>query len=166
MGQMSVSEVAEQDVGQMSVDEGTPVEIAMTTLHVRMSEDLGRFWREVEALHGTLAMPGSFVAFLVRAVMKAWAGVRPERVAYDDVYLRDLWRCSCPVCHCRNVTPHHLRFRSRGGGEDRENLSSLCARCHLELVHGQKLAVARVDGELEWQAPGWRVKGRRRAAQA
>ncbi len=164
-GQMSVTELAEADevdAGQMSGTEQLPV--ATTTLNVRMSEDLARLWREVEALHLSLAV-GSFVAFLVRAVMKAWAGACAERVAYDDVYLRDRWRCSSPVCASTNVTPHHLRFRSRGGGEERENLASLCARCHLDLVHAQKLEVTRVGEELQWQARGWRVQGRVRAAE-
>ena len=143
----------------MSGTEQLPAEVATTALNVRMSEDLARLWREVEALHLSLAIRGSFVAFLVRAVMKAWAGVMAERVAYDDVYLRDRWRCSSPVCGAKDVTPHHLRFKSRGGGEERDNLASLCTRCHLELVHGQRLAVVRVREELQWRARGWWVRG-------
>ena len=162
---MSADEMADEvHAGQMSGDKHAVVEVARTTLNVRMSEDLARLWREVEALHVSLAVRGSFVAFVVRAVMKAWAGVRAERIAYDDVYLRDRWRCTSPVCGSTNVTPHHLRFRSRGGGEERDNLASLCTRCHLELVHGQRLAVVRVGEELQWRARGWRVQGRVREA--
>jgi len=49
---------------------------------------------------------------------------------------RDRWRCQNPRCTSRHVTPHHIVFRSAGGGEDRSILLSLCSICHLELVHG------------------------------
>ena len=141
-------------------DQEPPNAVATTTLQVRVSEDVARLWREVEALHASLTVEGSFIAFLVRAVLRAWRGVVAGRVAYDDVYLRDRWKCASPVCRSTNVTPHHLRFRSRGGGEERSNLVSLCETCHLSLVHGGKLRVVRVGGELEWEAAGWRVSGR------
>jgi 5-methylcytosine-specific restriction endonuclease McrA len=49
------------------------------------------------------------------------------------------------------VTCHHVIFRSRGGGEDKENLVSLCSACHLELVHAKgTLAVQWEDGQLVW----------------
>jgi len=54
------------------------------------------------------------------------------------------------------VTPHHIVFRSAGGGEDRSNLLSLCSICHLELVHGKTArgSTLRVSGlapdELNW----------------
>jgi len=56
------------------------------------------------------------------------------------------------------VTPHHVKFRSRGGGEERANLISLCERCHLDLVHSGWLLVsgAAPDG-LAWEALGWRA---------
>ena len=144
---------ATREEGQMSGGE-----VGTTTLRLTVSEDTGRFWRTLEALHGGLGEDGSFVAFLVRAVMRSWSGAVPTKVAYGDVYLRDRWRCASPVCRSRSVTPHHVRFRSRGGGEERGNLVSLCERCHLELVHGDRLAVTGVaPGALEWRAAGWRV---------
>ena len=68
-GQMSEGELTDEvDAGQMSGTEQLPAaEVATTALNVRMSEDLARLWREVEALHLSLAIRGSFVAFLVRA---------------------------------------------------------------------------------------------------
>jgi len=85
----------------------------------------------------------SFVGFLVRAVIKSWSGASDGDVAYGDVYLRDRWRCASPVCRSRNVPPHHLKFRSHGGGEERTNLVSLCEVCHLVLMG------------LGWTALGW-----------
>ena len=94
--------------------------------------------------------------FLMQAVMKSWAGDRAGGVAYGDVYLRDRWRCASPVCRSRNVTPHHVTFRSQGGGEERANLVSLCEVCHLELVHGGAMSVrGAAPAGLGWAALGW-----------
>jgi hypothetical protein len=149
---------------QMSGGEEGGVEepggVTTRTLRISVSEEVGRFWRALESVHARLWLPGSFVAFLVRAVMKAWAGATEAKVAYADVYLRDRWRCASPVCTSRNVTPHHIRFRSRGGGEERGNLVAVCETCHLELTHGGRLTV---DGDaelgLEWRAVGWAAVG-------
>jgi len=103
----------------------------------------------------------SFVAFLVRAVTKSWAGAMGGAVAYAQVYQRDRWRCASPICRSRNVTPHHIVFRSHGGGEAMGNLVSVCTKCHLELVHLGKMQVSGdADGGLVWQADGWGVNGR------
>lgn len=90
--------------------------------------------------------------------MKAWRGARPVKDEYRDVYLRERWRCASPVCESRNVTPHHVTFRSRGGGEERGNLVAVCEICHLKLIHGGRLSVRGVAPEaLEWKALGWAV---------
>lgn len=157
-GQMSGTmgdDGADGPSGQMS---GGGVEVGMTTIQMSVGEDVARFWRALERLHGGLeeAADESFVAFLVRAVMRPWAGVSSGGIEYEDVYVRDRWRCQSPVCTSRNVTPHHVVFRSRGGGEERENLVSLCEKCHLELVHGGRMRVGGVaPGGLSWGAVGW-----------
>jgi hypothetical protein len=56
--------------------------------------------------------------------------------------------CSRPAAHA-----HHVVFRSAGGGDDAENLASLCVAHH---VHGVHLGWIAVRGE----APGrlvWRL---------
>ena len=88
--------------------EDAEVELTTTTMRLRVSEETGRFWRALERAYAGLWLPGSFVAFLVRAVMKAWTGAVPKQLAYGDVYLRDRWRCASPICERRDVTPHHL----------------------------------------------------------
>ena len=126
-----------------------------TTLRLSLSEGTGQFWRALERLHSQMSGEG-FVPFLVRAVLKSWRDVGDGAVAYADVYLRDRWRCASPICTSRNVTPHHVRFRSHGGGEEQGNLVSLCEKCHLELVHGGKLRVTGVAPQrLRWEALGW-----------
>ena len=137
------------------VDEAMP-ELPTTGLRLSLSEDTGRFWRALEAVHARLVKGSeSFVAFVVRAVARSWSGVLGNDVAYREIYLRDRWRCASPVCRSRNVTPHHVKFRAYGGGDEPTNLISLCERCHLELVHGGRLrVVGAAPGGLRWAALG------------
>ena len=140
-------------LGQMS---GTAPVAGPTTLRLSLSESTGQFWRALERLHGQMSGGTPFVPFLVRAVLDTWRDTVAGNVAYADVYLRDRWRCASPVCQSRNVTPHHIRSRSHGGGEERTNLISLCERCHIELVHHHKLHVSGLaPNGLTWQANGW-----------
>jgi len=126
------------------------------TLRIAMSAELGRFWRLMEHVYAGLDEDGSWVAFVVRAVSRSWTHALPARVAYRDVYLRDRWQCASPVCSSRTTTPHHIRFRAHGGGEERANIVSLCETCHLELVHGGRLRVTgSAPDALRWQALGW-----------
>jgi hypothetical protein len=88
-------------------------------------------------------------------------------VAWGQVYLRDRCRCSSPVCSRRDVTPHHLRFRSAGGGDEDDNLASLCTWCHLFGVHGGRIRATGSAGKIRWElgsraAPCVRVEGRQR----
>jgi hypothetical protein len=107
-------------------------------LRLSLPTDLAVFWRELETEHRT-HVGGDFIPFLIRSVLSTWqdAFSHLSKIEYSDVYERDRWRCQNPCCTNRNVTPHHIVFRSAGGGEDRSNLVSLCATCHLELVHGK-----------------------------
>jgi hypothetical protein len=91
-------------------------------------------------------------------------------VAWGQVYLRDRCRCSSPVCSRRDITPHHLQFRSAGGGDEDDNLASLCTWCHLYGVHGGRIRATGTAGNIRWElgvreAPCVRVEGRRRLAE-
>jgi hypothetical protein len=165
--QMSVSpdDAHASDEPSDLVDEAMPRALPTRTLRLSVSEDTARFWRALERVHAGIWSGTSFVAFLARAVGNAWAGAIDTTRAgpYADVYVRDRWRCRSPVCERRNLTPHHVVFRSRGGGVSRGNLLGLCEVCHLELVHGGVLGVrgdASVGGVLAWEATGFRVIGR------
>ena len=143
-----------------SVDEGQisgESKVESVPLRLSLPVDLAVFWRELEAEHRE-HVGGEFLPFLVRTVLGNWRGAFSElsKIEYSDVYQRDRWRCQNPRCTSRHVTPHHIVFRSAGGGEDRSNLLSLCSICHLELVHGKTArgATLRVSGlapdELNW----------------
>jgi RNA-directed DNA polymerase len=48
-----------------------------------------------------------------------------------QVLERDGWRCQ--VCGCSvELQVHHIRWRSRLGGDQLDNLIVLCAQCHRE----------------------------------
>jgi len=50
-----------------------------------------------------------------------------------QVLERDGWRCQvCGSMQCLQV--HHLKFRSQSGGDEEQNLITLCAECH-ERMH-------------------------------
>ncbi|MFI5095626.1 MAG: HNH endonuclease [Candidatus Acidiferrales bacterium] len=50
---------------------------------------------------------------------------------------RDGWRCqSCG--RMEGLQVHHIRWRSRLGGDEKENLITLCSDCH-QSSHGARL---------------------------
>lgn len=52
---------------------------------------------------------------------------------HRQVLERDDWRCQ--LCgSMQHLQVHHLKFRSQSGGDEEQNLITLCAECH-ERVH-------------------------------
>lgn len=68
---------------------------------------------------------------------RAWSQLeRPRSRREESVLDRDDWRCSVPGCSSRrSLQRHHIRFAGRGGGNEDENLVTLCAFHHLIGVH-------------------------------
>jgi hypothetical protein len=55
----------------------------------------------------------------------------------DPVFARDGWRCAVPACGSRrNLHDHHIVFRSRCGGNARDNRVAICAAHHQHGLHG------------------------------
>jgi 5-methylcytosine-specific restriction endonuclease McrA len=59
--------------------------------------------------------------------------LRLDSTSYRDLHRqvleRDGWRCQ--VCgSMQNLQVHHLKFRSQSGGDEEQNLITLCAECH------------------------------------
>jgi hypothetical protein len=133
-----------------------------------VSLGLRSWWQSLESRARRWLPAGmSWVKFLCLAFWKAWTHLVGVNVAWGQVYLRDLCRCSSPVCNRRDVTPHHLQFRSLGGGDEHENMASLCTWCHLFGVHGGRIRATGRAGQIRWelgsrQAPCVRVEGRQR----
>jgi hypothetical protein len=84
----------------------------------------------IPAWVGLLAMLEDFV--------DTWDDPRtsPKRRS-DAIYIRDGWRCSAPACTSRrNLEDHHLKYRSRGGGNELDNQTCLCRFHHQKGEHG------------------------------
>ena len=65
---------------------------------------------------------------LLRHVIAHWESA-PRHP--DPVFARDGWRCTVPACSSRrNLHDHHIRFRSRGGDNARDNRTTVCAAHH------------------------------------
>lgn len=70
---------------------------------------------------------------MLRHVQETWLALPRHR---DPVFERDGWRCSVPACSGRrNLHDHHVRFRSRGGDNQRTNRITVCAWHHLRALH-------------------------------
>jgi len=139
-------------------------------LRLRLRDDLVCFWHDVERLFRRANEPGDFADFLIRTFWHTWLfGDPTARVAYQHIYERERCRCASPVCSSRDLTPHHLRFRSRGGGDEDANVLGLCVTCHLELVHQGRLAAAPPADRVRWtlgRRPLLGVDGRERSEPA
>ena len=51
------------------------------------------------------------------------------RNLHRQVLERDNWRCQT-CCSMQHLQVHHLKFRSQSGGDEEQNLITLCAECH------------------------------------
>jgi hypothetical protein len=49
------------------------------------------------------------------------------------------------------VTPHHLVFRAHGGGDEDENVASLCVWCHLRGIHEGRIAAEPPASRIRWR---------------
>jgi len=50
---------------------------------------------------------------------------------------QDIILCEC--CHKVATDLHHIKYKSRGGGDEVENIISLCRKCHT-LAHNEELS--------------------------
>jgi hypothetical protein len=135
-------------------------------LRLALPEDLADLWISVERLYERRRIRGvGFARFLCLELWRAWGpGLGEPRVAYRNIYERDRFRCLSPVCSRRDVTPHHLTFRSHGGDDSEENLATACAWCHLQGIHDGRLAAKPPASSIRWRIGRkglLRVDGRR-----
>ncbi len=130
---------------------------------------VAQWWRGMRAVAKAHLPPGvSFLRYLCSCVWRGWQHLLGADMKYGGVYLRDRFRCSSPVCTRRDVTPHHVRFRSAGGGDEPGNLASVCSWCHLHGIHEGRIRVRGTAGRLHWEIgkgqPRLVVEGRERLA--
>jgi hypothetical protein len=136
------------------------------TLKFRVDLGLCRYFRWLEdAFLRNRPTTGSFFGFLCAAVIDTWARAQDVCVAYGHIYARDHYRCRSPVCGRTDLTPHHLTFRGRGGDDSDANVASLCTWCHLQGIHGGRLAALPPADDIQWtigRTGHTVVRGRRR----
>jgi hypothetical protein len=139
-------------------------------LRLRVSRANSAWWRGLEAQARRWLPSGtSWLRFVCLSIWNAWRHLLGTSVAYGHIYIRDRYRCSSPVCNRRDVTPHHLQFRSAGGSDDDENLVAVCTWCHLFGVHGGRIRAAGTAERIHWElgaaeCPCLVVDGRERVA--
>ena len=114
------------------------------------------------------------VLMLFCEVTEEWEREDPERLATEAKLLaRDRHRCVVPGCMRRSrLEGHHIRYRSRGGGNEPENLIVLCHGHHAHGVHKQRIRIAGKAphallfelGCLEGRSPVMVLKGERKIA--
>ena len=74
------------------------------------------------------------------------------------VYERDGWKCTVPGCSSRkNLHAHHIVFRSAGGSDAPENLTTLCAFHHQRGVHGGTVRITGSAPDRLWYELGVRA---------
>jgi 5-methylcytosine-specific restriction endonuclease McrA len=119
----------------------------------RVAELLRAAFRAVRAVEGRLLDDGRCLVRVARHFADTWrAHVKKARTLSQKVRERDSCRCQVPGCSRRAVHAHHITPRSRGGGDERENLVGLCAFHHLVGIHGGYLRVSgRAPGGLTWE---------------
>jgi hypothetical protein len=141
---------------------------ANVTLRLRVHASTARDFRHWEAIYlrhrGSALSTTTFLRFACELFIDTWCPQRAE-VEYAQIYQRDRYRCQSPCCGRRDVTPHHLRFRSHGGDDSPENVTSLCTWCHLEGIHRGHISARPPASSLRWtygRGAHTVVEGRRR----
>ena len=139
-------------------------------LELRMSRPLYDWWRALEACaRRWLPRSVSWVRFLCLSMWRAHRHLLGADVAYGGIYVRDRYRCTSPVCCRKDVTPHHVQFRSAGGSDDASNMIAVCVWCHLLGIHGGRIRATGSAGHVRWELgrreqPCVVVEGRQRVA--
>jgi hypothetical protein len=102
---------------------------------------------------GSWLTPDECLYLLADHFVRTWEALverrsTPERRAIE----RDRGFCQVPGCSRAAVHAHHVVFRSRGGGDEPENLVALCAAHHLHGVHAGRVRVSgRAPHALTWE---------------
>ena len=123
---------------------------AKVTLRIRVPGDLLLHYRQLERLHRKKLPNQSFIKFLCTTFWQTWVPTLGVSDKWEQIYRRDRYRCTNPVCHQRNVTLHHVQYRATGGTDAPDNLTSPCAFCHLEGEHGGRLKILPPGNNPTW----------------
>ncbi len=119
-------------------------------MRIRVPGDVLLHYRQLERLHRKNFPGESFVEFLCVNFWQVWVPHLGTSDKWEQIYRRDRYRCTNPVCQNRNVTLHHVQYRANGGTDAPENLTTPCAFCHLEGEHGGRLKILPPGNNPTW----------------
>ncbi len=94
------------------------------------------------------------VARMIASFLHTWDVSGDPKWRRDHrIFERDGWRCRVPGCSSRrSLQVHHVIYRSRGGGNEDDNLAVLCATHHLQGIHTGRLRCrGSCEGHLRWE---------------
>jgi len=97
--------------------------------------------------------PDECLRMIAEHFCAVWEPILEEKsTVQKKVLQRDRGLCQVPGCSRIAAHAHHIRFRSAGGGDESENLISLCAAHHLQCVHnGWVRVTGKAPDQLHWQ---------------
>lgn len=128
-----------------------PAEVCDTEIVLAAPATVVALLRDTMDVFGDAHEP-RWVAFerILRHAIVYWESLPPHR---DPVFARDGWRCTVPACSSRrNLHDHHVRYRSRGGDNARDNRTTVCAAHHLHGIHdGTIRAWGTAPDDLHWE---------------
>jgi hypothetical protein len=124
-------------------------------LPARVSALLDDALRAARASSGGRLSPDECLRRVARHFTETWEPqLRARSTVQQRVLARDQGVCQVPGCSRAALHVHHVVYRSRGGGDEPGNLTSLCAAHHLHGVHRGWLRVSgRAPQGLRWSFP-------------
>ncbi|BDG03769.1 hypothetical protein AMOR_27650 [Anaeromyxobacter oryzae] len=119
----------------------------------RVARVLDAAFRAARSAAGHWLTPEECVLLLAEHFVATWEDVlRTRSTLHRMVLARDRGWCQVPGCSRAAAHVHHVWYRSRGGGDDGENLVSVCAAHHLHAIHGGFIRVrGRAPVGLVWE---------------
>jgi len=108
-------------------------------------------------LGGTPIPEGEALARVADHFVEVWTSHRPPKwsARQRTVIERQKGKCAVPGCSHPVQHLHHIRYRSKGGGHEPENLVGLCWLHHLVGIHRGHLTVSGRGGvRLRWEFLG------------
>ncbi len=120
-------------------------------IRLRIPEEVFVQFRMMEVAYERAGFADEFLSFLCGQFWWVWAPTLGISNRWEHIYNRDRYKCRCPVCFRRDLTAHHLKRRSQGGGDEDENLAGICAFDHLELIHGGRMNVRGPASRIRWE---------------
>jgi hypothetical protein len=137
---------------------------AKVTLKLRVDPEVALLWRQVQRAYREAGFDEEqMVRQLCLTFWQTWAQDLGTSNKWEAIYARERYECSNPVCPRKDVTLHHLRFRAHGGSDDPNNLSTPCAWCHLEGIHGGRIKALPPASSSTWivgRTPVIKIEGR------